>query len=196
MNSTINSFSSETKAARLPPGTNYSARFCICNLSFSYKTTPSSLALQFMSTYRTEPEVFSRAHIPHLPCTHPGSCLKELPLPFVQRQVIQVWNFTEHKAKQVTVLEADKAVTSCPSGTALNSYFAFRGISSASQTALALHQSQSTNRLLVSNECFHCMYKTTETKEQLHSPSHLSELCNANRISHHFTNRYEKLAVF
>lgn len=80
MKNTINSFSSETKAACLPPSSNYGACFCTYNLSFSDETTPSLLALQVMSPYRAETEVYSRAHISSSalhPASHSLVCLSK-----------------------------------------------------------------------------------------------------------------------
>lgn len=171
------------------------ACFCIHNLSFSDKTTPSLLAQQVMSTYSTETEVYHRAHIPSSalhPVSHSLGCLSK--------------RFRYHLCRDrgYPSLEFHRTYSSSKAGNTLRSrqsghilslwnctkfIFCLHGYFLSTTNCCWIAQGRSTTCLfVVSNECFHFMYKTTETKEELCSPSHLYQLCNADRLLHHFTN--------
>lgn len=147
-----------------------------------------------MSTYRIETELSSRAHISSSalhPASHSLVCLSK--------------SFHYHlcRGRGYPNLEFHRTYFSSQAGDSLGSrqsgrilslwnctefIFCLQGHLFSTINCCWIAQGQSTIWLFVSNECFHFMYKTTETEEQLRSPSHLYQLCNADTLLHHFTN--------
>lgn len=146
-----------------------------------------------MSTYRTETEVYSKAHI-FSSALHP-----------VSHSVVHLSkSFHYHlcRGRGYPSLEFHRTYFTSKAGNRLGSrqsghtlslwnhnefIFCLQGNVPSTTNCCWIAQGQSNIWLFISNECFHFMYKTTETKE-LSSPSHLYQFCDRDRLLYHFTN--------